>query len=531
MNLFRSLALAGALAGALALPSLAQASPPEDDLSPTERFEARLYAWQLDEARELLDELEEGPERDAYAGALAHFEADYATAEAKLSAVVAADDVDASVADMAEHFLSLARGAQKVLGESVTVRSEDGRFEVAFVNGKDELLAPYLFDALGDAYDALGDELGVRPEPPVRFELLDDASELSLVTPLGLDAVYTTGTVGITKYNRVMMVTPRVMLYGYGWLDTAVHEYVHVLVTLRTENRAPVWMQEGLAKLFETRWRTGELPELDEPVAALLHEALTRDELVTLEEMHPSVAMLPSAELAALAYAEVQTMLQLLYERKGAAGLGDLMDAVAEGTDAKEALAQAWGASFDDFWAEWKRVTKTRTARARAGEIDRVQFTEEGEEAAPEDPSLLGDVFGHLGGGKGRQHARLGVLLTLRGHRQAAVIEYEKARQADARVRRDPRLARRLGELYLELDEPARALPLLQLAGADDPENPNLAAAEGRALLRTGDRDGARKAFDRALRQNPFIPALHCDLAELAEDEQTRKRELLHCRE
>ena len=28
------------------------------------------------------------------------------------------------------------------------------------------------------------------------------------------------------------------------------------------------------------------------------------------------------------------------------------------------------------------------------------------------DPSLLGDVFSHLGGGEARQHARLGVLLS-----------------------------------------------------------------------------------------------------------------------
>ena len=52
-----------------------------------------------------------------------------------------------------------------------------------------------------------------------------------------------------------MMITPRVMVYGYGWLDTAVHEYVHYLLTIRTKNAAPVWMQEGLAKLMETRWR------------------------------------------------------------------------------------------------------------------------------------------------------------------------------------------------------------------------------------------------------------------------------------
>ena len=45
--------------------------------------------------------------------------------------------------------------------------------------------------------------------------------------PLGIDGPEH------TKYRRIMMVSPRVMLYGYGWIDTAVHEYVHYVVTLR----------------------------------------------------------------------------------------------------------------------------------------------------------------------------------------------------------------------------------------------------------------------------------------------------------
>ena len=123
----------------------------------------------------------------------------------------------------------------------------------------------------------------------------------------------------------------------------------------------------------------------------------------------------------------------------------------------------------------------------------------------------------------------------LRGHIEAAVIEYEKARAVDPSVRDDPKLARRLGELYLELDRPEEALPLLILAGEDDPDNANVAAAEARARRLTGDVEGARAALDRALRQNPFIPGIHCDLAALAalegqQDVATRESALCHDR-
>lgn len=123
------------------------------------------------------------------------------------------------------------------------------------------------------------------------------------------------------------------------------------------------------------------------------------------------------------------------------------------------------------------------------------------------------------------------MLLTLRGHLGPAARQYEKARAADPKVRDDPKLARRLGELYLQLGQPIKAAPLLKRAGEDDPEQANLAAAEGRALRLVGELADARLALARAVRQNPFIPSLHCDLAALAADPGEQQREQALCRE
>jgi tetratricopeptide (TPR) repeat protein len=371
----------------------------------------------------------------------------------------------------------------------------------------------------------LGTELGVLPDHAVRFEFLDDPAKLAMVTPLTIANIRTTGTVGVTKHRRVVMITPRVMVQGYGWLDTAVHEYVHYLLTLRTGNLAPVWLQEGLAKLYETRWRRDEPEPLEQALAYRLHQAIVRDDLVTFEEMYPSVAMLPSAERAALAYAEVETMLGLLRERRGTAAIASLLDRVEAGDDAKTALATAWGRDFEDFHEEWKRVMKSRTARSHKDELDIPTF-KEGDEP---NPAELGDVFSELGGGKARQHARLGGLLQARQHLDAAALEYEKARKADARARKDPTLSRRLGKLYVELERFGDAVPLLAIAAADAPDDANLAAAQARALLRTGDRVGAKDAAGRTIRNNPFVPTVHCDLAELADDATVTERERKLC--
>lgn len=542
-------ALAGSVVAALGLGSLATAAPPTGDAGEStsadielsrsfDAFFVRVDAWDLDEARAQIPDLPNETERELARGVLALYEARYEDAESTLAGVVAslADADDNPIAAQARHYLEVARGAQLALGDAIEIRSEDGRFEAVFADRKDALLAPYLFEAMAVAYDQLGEDIGVRPEHPIRFEFYDEPGKLALVTPLTLDNIYTTGTVGICKYRRIMMVTPRVMFYGYGWLDTAVHEYVHYVLTMRTNNNAPVWMQEGTAKLMEARWRGEDGSQLEPPIRALLHDALRSGELVTLEQMHPSVAMLPTQEMAALAYAEAETMLGLLEEERGREGMAELMDQVEDGVDAKVAFAGAWGDDFDAFFEHWQRTMTARTAEGpRGGSVSDLAFRDA--DAGPDsdaevDPSLAGDVFSHLGGGKASQHARLGVLLTMRGHERAAIIEYEKARAAERSARDDPKLARRLGELYLKVDRAPEALPLLILAAEDDPDNANIAAAEARARRLTGDPEGAREALDRAIRKNPFIPGIHCDLAALAMldgDQATADREADLC--
>jgi tetratricopeptide (TPR) repeat protein len=500
------------------------------------RFNAAVDAWDLDAAAAEVAAMPAGSVRDVKAGVLALFRAEYPAAEALLSGALTAGQLPAAsaISHEAQHYLGLARGEQRALGPATRQRSPDGHVEVVFADARDALLAPYLFAAMADARAALGDEIGVLPQHPVRFEILDDPAKLAMVSPLTLDNVYTTGTVGITKYRRIIMISPRVLLQGYGWLDTAVHEYVHYLVTLRTRNHAPVWLQEGLAKLLETRWRSPTPLPLEPVPRKLLARGIARDDLVSFAEMYPSLAMLPSQERAALAYAQVQTMLELLREARGRPGLGLLLDQVAAGAAAEDALASAWGGSFEAFYEHWKTTLRSRTAgKTGPASLRKLQFVDPAKAAEdePADPSLLGDIFSHLGGGKARQHARLGVLLTLRGQLGPAARQYEKARAAEPRVAADPKLARRLGELYLQLGRAQRAVPLLRLAGLDDPEQANVAAAEGRALLQTGDRPAARAALLRALRVNPFIPTLHCDLARLAEADDERRREQALCRE
>jgi tetratricopeptide (TPR) repeat protein len=289
-------------------------------------------------------------------------------------------------------------------------------------------------------------------------------------------------------------------------------------------------LHEGLAKVFETRWRSAKRLPPEPDRAALLRDAIASDSLITFEAMSPSFAMLPSREQAALAYTQVETMLGFLEDERGGEALRAVIDEVAAGADAQDAIAAAWGAGFDAFTRAWKDAMRRGPARGPAGPGREVHFRDP-EAVDTDQGAALGDLFSHLGGGRARQHARLGVLLTLRGHLEAAAIEYRKARAADPKAATDPALCRRLGELLLALGDAAQAVPLLERAAKHDPENATLAAAHGRALLRAGEHERARAALERAIRNNPFVPTIHCDLAELESDPDRRAFERAQCRD
>ena len=114
-----------------------------------------------------------------------------------------------------------------------------------------------------------------------------------------------------------MVTTPRALAYGYPWLDSMNHELVHYAVSSLTGDRAPVWMQEGLAKFLERRWREPAGGRLAPSMEHLLARALHSGKLISFDAMHPSMAKLPSAEDATLAFAEVANAIAYLHSLGG----------------------------------------------------------------------------------------------------------------------------------------------------------------------------------------------------------------------
>jgi predicted Zn-dependent protease len=444
---------------------------------------------------------------------------------------------------MAAEHLRLARAAaEEVRGGETT---ESAHFRFTAKAEKDRLLAPYALATLEEAFGALTADLGYSPQDKVRVEVYDSPQALARVSPLTVADIKGSGTIALCKYNRLMFTSPRALLRGYGWLDTISHEFVHYLVTRRGRNRVPIWLQEGLAKFLETRWRGPAGASGGEFQDRMLSSAARENRLIPFAAMHPSIAKLPTQEQAALAFAEVEAAIRLLYARGGQQALTELVAAMASGMTDEQAVAQAYGKPFRDFEADWRKdVSRPRGEAGRAG--SKSKGDGRGEVAMGGHRKLVfkddvrpkkegGSPLGDDGPGaepknpRARKAAHLGDLLFARGRFAGAAAEYGRARKlSDPAGEDDPRLLRRLGFCELRQGRLMQALSALERAVAADAEDPTAQVLFAQALLASGQHGRARAALEAAVGQDPFDPQLHAvwlQLARAEKDAPTATRE------
>ena len=368
-------------------------------------------------------------------------------------------------------YLALARAARDITKDHQYAEGE--HFVVSYPRGKDEVLVPYVLDALEAQRRALEADLGWAPPGKVTIEFLNDTRELARISTLTEEEIKTSGTIALCKFNKLMVVSPKALVKGYDWLDTAAHEYTHYVVTARTRNNTPIWLHEGIAKYSETRWR-GSGGELSALAAGQLRRALERNQLVTFEQMHPSMAKLPSQETAALAFAEVMVAVEYLQSRGGRPLMNRVLDLVQRGATAEKAVAQALDVPFETFLADWKRYMAARPL-PEAGDVGAEKLRFKG------DPKHGGthSEWSAIPDEKARGFARLGEILRERGRWSAARIEYAKA-----------------------ISRVGKGIPVLSDKFA-------------MAAMMSGHDEEAEGALVEAARRHPHYAALHLHLARL----------------
>lgn len=491
-------AVAILLAGLLLAPLSLSAQAPDREL--VEQGIRAMYGWQIDEAERIAAELKkrriENPAALFFLGHLAFYKGDYVAA---LDYVNGAGDyrpthpLGYDYRPFLENAHQITRGFARKQSENVEVRYRDD---------KDAILVDAALETIEQAREALGKELGYRPAGRIIVDLYPELDHLARATGLSLENLHTSGVIAICKFNRLMVTSPRVSPYGYGWRDTLSHEYVHLVIMHMSKNTVPVWLHEGIAKYLEERWRHPGRGPLAATSESLLARALREDKLVTLEQIHPSMAYLPSQEHTALAFAEVMTMVEWLAQLRRDAIRQLLVTLPRNEGDMDRTLRELFGFDMAGLESGWRRHMKQRGLKEMDYALKDYAILF-GEDEGDSDEKLIQQMEQR----RGRKFMTLGKLLKDRGKLKAASIEFDKARQTVGQ--HNVLLQNLIADTYLGLEQyqqAAQALrPVIDFAPNYLPSRLRL----GRAYFGMGDFEAALSELLFAFGINPFDPRVH----------------------
>ena len=346
---------------------------------------------------------------------------------------------------------------------------------------------PLIVDTVNKARVALTRDLGVEWKRPTRITVVRDLLSLSAMTGLPYKAAQTTGTVAVAKWGRVTLLSPRASKHGYPWRDTLTHELTHLAISMQSRERAPLWLHEGVARRQETRWREpGPFDDRPSPESVVMRGMELKLDLA-LDKLGPSIAMLPSADAAMVAFAEVTSFIRFFVETAGDGALAKLLVALRSAKSVDDALKEVSG----DALPQWDQKWRAHLARR------------------PKEP--LSPLYG-LGGtppglGDSRERSRLGELLFGRNHPAEALVMLDKIPES---LLSDPSLRYARGRV-LEAKGDAKAAEAL----VDDPKawiaSFGPCWALGSRLARgRGDLAAANAAESEALAHDPLNAEVAC---------------------
>lgn len=388
---------------------------------------------------------------------------------------------------LAAELAALATSCQGATAGAAVFEDRERGVWIRYQDEADAAIAPLLVPVIERARAAIGVVLGVDLPRPLRLDLVRDLFSLSAVSGLPIDAAETTGTVAVARWGRVTMLSPRAVREGYPWADTLAHELTHLLLSRSSADRAPLWLQEGVAKRLEERWRDVRPFDGDPDPDDVALSAARAGRSVGVTQLGPSIAMLPSADAARIAFAEVASFMGYWMERNGPRALPLLLRDLRVASDADGAMRSVSGLGISDWELLWRQHLEGEGPSAAVSEpeaLDSLEFGPRALSRALRASELLYNA-GHLAESSERARG------DLEWAPHVAALRF-------AAVRGLPDSA-----------EPERQRALGTVEDVDGPYGGWLALL-ARELGRGESRPEAEQLRQQALHLDPFLPEVAC---------------------
>ncbi|MDX2154850.1 MAG: tetratricopeptide repeat protein [Bryobacteraceae bacterium] len=366
------------------------------------------------------------------------------------------------------------------------------------------LLKPYMESELARAIRTFEKKYKTKLTAPVQLEVYPDHEDFAVRT-LGMPGL---GALGVTFGTVVAMDSPSGRRPGsFHWASTLWHELSHVFVLTATSHRVPRWFTEGVAVHEETAVD----PEWGDRLNPDIIRAIQKKRLLPVADLDRGFIRPSYPNQVIVSYFQAGRICDYIVERWNYDKLLQMMNLFAQSKATPEVIQTALGLApeaFDKDFLAWLDKQVKRTVDGYDDWMKRYKVLLEGGKLNMHDEVIregtaIRDIFpeyvearsvyeilaeAYLAKGDKKnalaeldRYARAGGRFPETLKKLAALQEEAGDRKGAAatltRINyiypvQDEELHRKLGELWLELGQPDRALVELQAALASKPLDP-----------------------------------------------------------
>ncbi|MCD6311813.1 MAG: hypothetical protein J7M11_05080 [Elusimicrobia bacterium] len=345
---------------------------------------------------------------------------------------------------------------------------------------RDKVMLPYLRKNLPKISRSMKKIFGFRSDGVV-LEIYPDKKKFLKASTLSEDEQERSGTVAIAKFSRLMILSPRLLPYGYRWQDTVCHEYVHHIIGNLTAMDIPLYMNEGIARTFETLWRESA-PGLELSVKNQLARA-KKDGFIEFEKFERGMPSLENQKDVALAFAEVNYLVYGMFSDGGAKKIKKMLAGCGE--RGFEKSFEKYFAPVDDYMASyWKKIKNNKWTYSGAPP-DFIYWKE--------DDDFLPLAI--------KDYMRLGDRLRMRGKNSLALAQYAKAEKLEGK---NPLVLIKTAKTLAVSGDRKKAEQYFEKAAEVSPDNFVCLVSRADFYIEDGKWSKSIPLIRRALERNPF---------------------------
>jgi tetratricopeptide (TPR) repeat protein len=216
------------------------------------------------------------------------------------------------------------------------------RFRIRYDGDSNEPLGLAVLGVLDRTWEEYEEWLGFSPGLPVTVVLQTASAFRDTTRAPQWAAAWNDGTIRV-PVRGIERPTPDL-------IRVLCHELAHSFLTARTGDAVPTWLHEGLAQWLEG----GDPARRDAGLAA----AARAGKLHLLEELEGPFAELSEKD-ATYAYAESLSAVAYLLRLRGAAGMRQLIEELADGRSPGVALEASYGIGYTELQRDWEAHLRT----------------------------------------------------------------------------------------------------------------------------------------------------------------------------